>query len=444
MRIDELLPEQARWVILPVFAWTAIETKANAGLAHLNAQDPDFVGGYELAELMDATLGPTWRRAPVRNGLVRRNLLEALKHEIEIGRWVVLRWTRQPLVEWIEDSHAPDGGRWQLNHRGRTSSLGSALQSRLNRAYREQEALRARAKALSLVPLGQLAAKQTERTARARAVSAKPMTLTKAQRWNERQTLIAAGHADSSASANGAAERLARNNVAVEKARLAEHVYAPARAVPEGWKNGSEDLDLLKRHGFDPLDFESDGTNFRAQLYNPDRSVFGDGMKPTVAFKGTEISSWEDWGNNLSQAMNLDAPYYRRAVNLGEKMKPDTLPIDITGHSLGGGLCSAASRASGKDCWSFNAAGLHPETVAHYGGIPQPSVVHAYHVQGDILTLMQRWTPLPEAVGTPYLLSGSGSPVSRHFINQAIDGIEQQKQEDIATLQAISETMGAN
>jgi hypothetical protein len=157
MRIDELSPEQARWVILPVFAWTAIETKANAGLAHLNAHDFDYVGGYELAEFMDATLGPAWRRAPVRHALVRRNLLEALQHEVEIGRWVVLRWTRQPLVDWISDPSVPDGGRWQVNHRGRTSSLGSALQSRLNRAYREQEALRARAKALSRVPLGQLA-----------------------------------------------------------------------------------------------------------------------------------------------------------------------------------------------------------------------------------------------------------------------------------------------
>jgi hypothetical protein len=437
MRIDELLPEQARWIILPVFAWTAIETKANAGLAHMNADDPDYVGGYELAEFMDATLGRAWRRAPVRNGLVRRNLLEALKHKIEFGQWVVLRWTQQPLVDWIEDSHAPDGGRWQLNYWGRTSSLGSALQSRLNRAYREQEALRARAKALSLVPLGQLAAEQTERIARARAAPAKPPALTKAQRWKERQTLIAAGHADSSASASTAAERLARNNVAVEKARLAEHVYHPSESVPEGWANRSRDGEFLDHHGLKMKDLEIKGSNFGAQLYEPNVAVFGQDMNPTLAFKGTEMASWEDWGNNFSQGMDMESAYYRRAVEIGGKLRDDPFSIDMAGHSLGGGLCSAASKASGKDCWSFNAAGLHPKTVEHYGGQVTPSNVNAYHVKGDILTVLQRWTPLPEAVGTPYPLSGNGSPVSRHFIKQAIDGIEQQKAEDIALLEAL-------
>ncbi|WP_429503367.1 hypothetical protein [Paraburkholderia youngii] len=119
-------------------------------------------------------------------------------------------------------------------------------------------------------------------------------------------------------------------------------------------------------------------------------------------------------------------------------MRRTQAPIDIAGHSLGGGLCSAASLASGKDCWSFNAAGLHPKTVEHYGGQVTPSNINAYHVNGDILTVVQTWTPLPGAAGTPYLLPGSGSPVSRHFITQAIDGIEQQKAEDISVLETLS------
>jgi hypothetical protein len=40
--------------------------------------------------------------------------------------------------------------------------------------------------------------------------------------------------------------------------------------------------------------------------------------------------------------------------------------------------------------------------------------------------------PLPEAAGTPYALDGEGSPVSKHFISQVINGIEKQKQEDKA------------
>jgi hypothetical protein len=279
---------------------------------------------------------------------------------------------------------------------------------------------------------------RTERTAQARAASAKPPALTKAQRWNERQTLIAAGHADSSASANAAAERLARNNVAVEKARLSDHVYDPARAVPEGWANRSGDGEFLDRYGLDPIDFDSAGTDFRVQLYEPDATVFGSSMNPTLAFKGTNMTSLEDWSNNAAQALNMESAYYRRAVEIGGKLRDDSFPIDVAGHSLGGGLCSAASKASGKDCWSFNAAGLNPKTVEYYGGQVMPSNVNAYHVKGDILTVLQSWTPLPEAIGTPYPLSGNGSPVSRHFIKQAIDGIEQQKAEDISVLEALS------
>ncbi len=123
---------------------------------------------------------------------------------------------------------------------------------------------------------------------------------------------------------------------------------------------------------------------------------------------------------------------------MGRKLKRDTLPIDVAGHSQGGGLCATASSVSGKACWSFNAAGLHSQTVERYGGTSQPSEVYAYHVKGEILTTLQSWLPLPEAVGTPYVLDGKGSSISRHFISQVIDGIEKQKQEDISILQDVS------
>ncbi|NVH75486.1 DUF2974 domain-containing protein [Paraburkholderia sp. JPY432] len=265
-----------------------------------------------------------------------------------------------------------------------------------------------------------------------------PQALTKAQRWQTRKALTATGNAAMSGRVRAAAERLARNNVAVEKARLSDHVYEPSGPVPEGWANRSGDTGFLRQYGLKPIDLEIEGANFRAQLYEPDAVVFGADMNPTLAFKGTEMTSLSDWSNNFDQSVDMTSPYYRRAVDIGWKMRRTQAPIDIAGHSLGGGLCSAASLASGKDCWSFNAAGLHPKTVEHYGGQVTPSNINAYHVNGDILTVVQTWTPLPGAVGTPYLLPGSGSPVSRHFITQAIDGIEQQKAEDISVLETLS------
>ncbi|MEX3635647.1 hypothetical protein [Paraburkholderia sp. BR14320] len=265
-----------------------------------------------------------------------------------------------------------------------------------------------------------------------------PQALTKAQRWQTRKALIATGNAAMSGRVRAAAERLARNNVAAEKARLSYHVYEPSGPVPEGWANRSGDRGFLDQYRLDPLDLKIEGSNFRAQLYEPDPDVFGGEMKPTLAFKGTEMTSLSDWSNNFNQSVDWKSPYYERAVDIGWKMRRTQAPIDIAGHSLGGGLCSAASLASGKDCWSFNAAGLHPKTVEHYGGQATPSNINAYHVNGDILTVAQTWTPLPGAAGTPYLLPGSGSPVSRHFITQAIDGIEQQKAEDITVLETLS------
>ncbi|MBB5501610.1 hypothetical protein HDG37_005839, partial [Paraburkholderia sp. MM5384-R2] len=227
------------------------------------------------------------------------------------------------------------------------------------------------------------------------------------------------------------------NNVAVEKARLSDHVYEPSRPVPEGWANRSGDTEFLDQYGLKPKDLKIKGSNFGAQVYEPNAAVFGNDMKPTLAFKGTEMTSLADWSNNFSQSVDMESPYYERAVNTGKKLAFSTEPIDITGHSLGGGLCSAASVASGKDCWSFNAAGLHLKTVEHYGGQVTPSNINAYHVKGDLLTVAQTWTPLPGAAGTHYPLPGSDSPVSRHSIRQVIDGIEQQKAEDIFVLETL-------
>jgi hypothetical protein len=85
----------------------------------------------------------------------------------------------------------------------------------------------------------------------------------------------------------------------------------------------------------------------------------------------------------------------------------------------------------------FNTAGLHSKIVAlwRYFAIVG---IHAYYVKGEALTILQSVLPLPEAAGTPYALDGEGSPVSKHFISQVIDGIEKQKQEDMSILQSTS------
>ena len=277
----------------------------------------------------------------------------------------------------------------------------------------------------------------------------------KKARYACRKSQIEAGKNSQDPKTQQAANRFEKNNQAIEKANLSENVYDKDKEPPVGWSKAT-DADLAKM-GLKPKDLQLNDSDFRAQVYVPDKEVFGNDMKPTLAFKGT--STMEDWKNNGLQAMDMESPYYRKAVQLGDKLAGSSVPVEITGHSLGGGMASAASVASGKAATTFNAAGLHPNTVGRYGGTPQSSPVQAYRVAGEVLTGAQEPglktygaaaalggtggvsavaaldAMTPKAVGVPHELPATAiDPVRRHFMRDVIAGIEDQKQEDQAKL----------
>ncbi len=312
----------------------------------------------------------------------------------------------------------------------------------------------------------------------ASAAAADPKRQTKAERWRCRQQQIAAGkdklgHMPPGAERDklaSATERFERNNRAVEQARLAENVYDPPKGPPEGWKNVSNDPERLAEYGLKPKDLEKAGSDFRAQVYEADPAVFGNDMKPQVVFKGTVPTSMEDWGNNLKQGLDMDSDYYKNAVKIGEKLADSSADVEIVGHSLGGGMASAASRASGLPATTYNSAGLHQNTVAHYGGlpvVPKTENIQAYRVDNEILDGVQAQgikgtlgaagvgallggpvgavigalgkiglaAAMPDVVGKVFGLPGKGlNPVDRHGMGQVIDGIEGQKSADQAVL----------
>ncbi len=210
--------------------------------------------------------------------------------------------------------------------------------------------------------------------------------------WANQQAIIAAGLASADPKVQAAARDLQRTVKAQQMAKLADAVYHPGTAPP-GWKNISNDPEALKKLGLKPGDFQVAGTNFGSQAYAPDPAVFGDSMKPTVAFKGTEsLKPWgDDMENNFEQGAGMDSPYYSQAVSIGKQIRDsgNAANIDLTGHSLGGGLASAASETSGSTATIFNASGLNPETLPLYGATQQPSSITNYRVDGDILTGMQ-------------------------------------------------------
>ncbi|WP_336287254.1 phospholipase [Cronobacter dublinensis] len=314
--------------------------------------------------------------------------------------------------------------------------------------------------------------------------------MTKAERWQARKDLISKGNASIYPDAQIAAKRLADNNIAVEKAKLAENVYKtvnPLEAtpgVPEGWKDISNDAHALNKLGLKSKMLYDDpaSPNFLARVYEPDKAVFGNDMNPTVVFRGSRepefasvgdnlsslwnkgelapVKNGADWSNNFAQGVGKNSTYYQSAVGIGDTLAKSGQNVDIAGHSLGGGLASATAMASGKPAWTFNAAGLNSGTVEKYGGsvLGKADDIQAYRVEGELLTKVQEvnvWEDLksmkgfpgptllkegvsalsPNAAGIPHdLPGGTGSALERHGIGQAIDCIEQQKDEDIAII----------
>lgn len=325
--------------------------------------------------------------------------------------------------------------------------------------------------------------------------------LTKAERWQERKYLIGRGQRSIYPDARIASERLAENNVAVEKAKLAENVYKTTNplkdtpGVPEGWKDISNDEGALNKLGLsrEMLYDNNKSPDFLARVYQPDSSIFGKDMNPTVVFRGSRapeipdglgsaakkalfngdlsgIKNIKDWTNNAAQGIGRNSEYYKNAVDIGKTLRGN---IDISGHSLGGGMASATSMASGKPAWTFNAAGLNAGTVEKYGGkiLGSAKSIQAYRVDGELLTTLQEvhneqdyeliknalpvtlqkpwgtalpftlkeWGALaaPDAVGMQHLLSGgTGSLLDKHGIDQTIKLIEDEKDDDIATIRS--------
>ena len=260
------------------------------------------------------------------------------------------------------------------------------------------------------------------RPARATIVEPCPNSLDcKRRRLEQRQQLIKQGRAPgASPEQNAAAERLARNNEAVELARLSDDTYAqygkpPVNQQPQGWSR--VDDAALKAMGIDPKLL----TDSKAVIYQTPADWPG-GQKTVLAFRGTEPSDADDLQTNLDQALGKETVQYKAAVQLGKLMKikfgTNTL---VTGHSLGGGKAQAAGSLGQLNGMMFNAAGLHPNTVN--GVMPTANQFLQYRTAADPLTAVQNSAALQTALaGTAGVVGmplGAGITAG-HFITQKL------------------------
>ena len=199
------------------------------------------------------------------------------------------------------------------------------------------------------------------------------------------------------------------------------------------------DLSTVRRRGWrDRIDVGNAATGFFARLFerNGER---------VLAYAGTTTVS--DWIANIQQGLFADTSQYREAVSLVESLERQFGRIDrFVGHSLGGGLATAAAVVYRRSATTFNASGVHPDFVARYGATLAGAdrFIDAYRVQGEILSTIQdtnlAWywwvfyagvevglagALAPDSVGKSLWLEGTGlSAVRRHLMPQVLSGMQ--------------------
>lgn len=205
-------------------------------------------------------------------------------------------------------------------------------------------------------------------------------------------------------------------------AMMANGAYAPdspeyaQKLEAAGWSRleaGADGNSLVDAQGnrieIDPDLLSDDRSGFHAEIYQHEDGHY------VVAYRGSEVGTEQsqlmDWVNNAQQGLGMDSSQYSAAMELAaqaEQVFGDG-NVALTGHSLGGGLASAASLYTGAPAVTFNASGLSNQTLESLNFNPnqarasmaEDGQVRRYAVNGDPLTLAQEDIPVLPLVGSP-------------------------------------------
>jgi hypothetical protein len=156
----------------------------------------------------------------------------------------------------------------------------------------------------------------------------------------------------------------------------------------------------------------STGNGFDAAIYQNAQGQY------VVAYRGTDdwgLANSGDANDNGLQGLGFEVDQtsqYSDAIALAQRAEQvfGDGNVVVTGHSLGGGLASAASIATGATGVTFNAAGLSNNTLEQTLGqnpnaarqtLADNGQIRRYAVNGDPLTAAQEDIPTLPIVGSP-------------------------------------------
>lgn len=186
--------------------------------------------------------------------------------------------------------------------------------------------------------------------------------------------------------------------------------------VPEGWHRASDAE--LAQYGLSDDQLHPQDSGFNAELFIPDPQVFGADAAPVLQFEGTDFGDLEDVNADVAQALGNDEAYYNQALDIASSVaEHGGDEVIFSGHSLGGGLATAAALVTGNPGIVSNPAGVNPATVEDALAARGLSFdqadgdISTYSVEGDLLTELQAATEGlsdDNAAGFAAILNGVG------------------------------------
>lgn len=180
---------------------------------------------------------------------------------------------------------------------------------------------------------------------------------------------------------------------------------------------GYEKLDAkeMKKLGVNTTELNDTKTGFKADIYkdkNGDyvlvyRGTYSDPNHPENDLIHDWSKEWTD--DNMRQGLSMGSEQYEKSIDIAKRVnrnKPKDKQLTIAGHSLGGGLATAAGAATGSKTYAFCPAGVHPNTYKMYGvQNPNTSKVHTYYSNQDFLNMASNNLSLmPKAAGERIML----------------------------------------